>query len=287
MDHTDVIERGLIEGYHRGLLPPEVEAEFEAHFFVCPLCVEQLEAARGFQRGLKALSVEEAARATVQAGLLAWLARRRAAVRVGLPLALLVPAAGLPSLWLWRERGAAREAGTENAALRARARRLEERLAAEERARAESVRSLEERLAAATAAPPSADGPRGPEPPAPPAPRSAGPLVDTPVFLLSLIRGSAAEGGPVVDSGRGGSHFTLALDVDDALGVESYRVTVTDAQGRERFRRAGLRRNSLETVLLTFPARYFPPGAYTLKVEGLPGATGPVEMGSYRFRVAP
>lgn len=283
MNHTDVIERGLVEGYHRGLLAPEVEAEFEAHFFSCPRCVEELEAARGFQRGLKALAVEEAARAAVQAGFLTWLARRSALLRVGLPLALLAVAAGLPSLWLWRERGSAREAKTENATLRAKARGLEERLVAEERARAEAVRRLEAKLAAVTGVEAGEVG-KGPEPRAP---QGMGPLVNTPVFLLSLIRGGAADGGTVVDSGKGGSPFTLALDVDDGPGVESYRVTVTDAQGRERFRQAGLRRNSLETVLLTFPAGYFPSGAYTLKVEGLPGAAGPAEMGSYRFRVAP
>src|SRR5689334_7965167 len=107
MDHQYVLENGLIDLYRRGVLPPEEEARFEEHFAGCPECLEQLEAARGFQLGLKALAAEDAARTVVQAGLLAWLARRG---RLALVVALLL-AAALPALWLAREsRDLARQA---------------------------------------------------------------------------------------------------------------------------------------------------------------------------------
>ena len=55
MDHDYIAEGGLVERYHQGSLPPDEEARFEEHFVGCPECTEQLELARGFQRGLKAV----------------------------------------------------------------------------------------------------------------------------------------------------------------------------------------------------------------------------------------
>lgn len=271
MDHTDVIERGLVEGYHRGLLTPEEEAEFEAHFFACPRCTQDLELARGFERGLKTLVAEDLQRAALaRAGLFAWLARRGALARWGLPLAALALAAGLPLLGWLREQRALRSAEAASADLRARASGLEERLVAAERKGKETRRALEERLAARE---PALE------------PSAGGPLVNTPVFLLALVRGAPVSSGPTIDPARTGSHFSLALDVDDAPGVADYLVTVRDAAGKERFRQSGLKRNSLETLLLTFPSSYFAPGEYRLKVTGVPAQGLPLALGEYRFRI--
>src|SRR4051794_7107729 len=105
MDHAYIEENGLVESYHRGLLEPEEEARFEEHFAGCPKCVEQLELARGFQRGLKAMAAEDLERtaqmqAVVALGLFAWLARRGRAAQWGLALAALLLAAALPVLWM-------------------------------------------------------------------------------------------------------------------------------------------------------------------------------------------
>ena len=45
MDHAYIESNGLVERYHRGLLPPDEEARFEEHFTGCPECTEQLELA--------------------------------------------------------------------------------------------------------------------------------------------------------------------------------------------------------------------------------------------------
>src|SRR3954454_21679209 len=100
MDHTYIENNSLVERYHQGLLPPEEEARFEEHFVGCPECTEQLELARGFQRGLKAMAAEDAARAVLRAGLFAWLARRGRLARWGTALAVLAFAALLPALWM-------------------------------------------------------------------------------------------------------------------------------------------------------------------------------------------
>src|SRR5436305_2571678 len=103
MDHAYIVENSLIERYHRGLLDPEEEARFEEHFFGCPECTEQIELARSFGRGMKAMAAEDAARGAVALGIFAWLARRGRLAQLGLAvsaLGALLVAAGLPALWL-------------------------------------------------------------------------------------------------------------------------------------------------------------------------------------------
>src|SRR5438270_383029 len=90
MDHSYIEAQELVERYHRGLLPPEEEERFEEHFVACPECREQLELVRGFQKGIKALAAEDAARRVVVAGLFGWLARRGRLAQWGLALAALL-----------------------------------------------------------------------------------------------------------------------------------------------------------------------------------------------------
>src|SRR4051794_36613916 len=112
MDHTTIEENGLIELYFQGLLPPEEEARFEEHFVGCPQCTEQLELARGFQRGVKSMVAEDAARVVLmQAGLFAWLARRGRLAQWGLALAAVL-ILGLPAFWFASEGRSLRQTAT-------------------------------------------------------------------------------------------------------------------------------------------------------------------------------
>jgi hypothetical protein len=213
MDHREIEERGLVERYHRGDLPPELEARFEEHFFACETCQEQLELAADFRRALRSMAAEDAA-AVTRLGILAWLGRRRGRA-LGALAALFL--AGLPALWLLREVY------------------------------------------------------RAPDP-SPQAPE---------VFLLAGARG---DDGPTVtiDLATVGSVWVLAVDVAE---VRDHRVVILDAEGEERFRRDGLRPNALETVLLSFPATYFPPGEYRLVLSAAVEGGGFEELTGYRFRV--
>ncbi len=79
---------GVLEGYYRGSLEPAAEIRFEEHLLECESCQEELKFERSFARGLKTAVAEDAVRASAAAGLLSWLARRRA--RTGLIAASLV-----------------------------------------------------------------------------------------------------------------------------------------------------------------------------------------------------
>ncbi len=273
MDHAYIEEHGLIERYHRGLLDPEEETRFEEHYFACPQCMEQIEMARGFQRGLQSMAAEDAARAVVGAGLLAWLARRGRLAQIGLTLAVLLAAAALPALWLLGENRELRQARQEQTEqqrqLEAARRDAEARLAASERQRQDERRDLERRLAQA-------------QRPTDAAPEAARPLVPT-VLLLSVLRDEPGE--PAATFHRG-SPVTLAVDAGADPGFASYRVTVTGARGRTLFRQDGLRPNALEVLMVSFPAGFFPPGDYRLAVEGLRPGAPPADLGSHPFRVA-
>ncbi len=271
MDHAYIETNGLVERYHQGLLPPDEEARFEEHFVECPACMEQLEFARGFQRGLKTLVAEDAARAVVSAGLFAWLARRGRLAQWGAAVAILA-AAALPALWLlaggqderqeWRARLDAQRRSNQE---------LEHRLSESESRRSEERRELEAKIAAAK--PP--ETPRG----------LAGPLVNTPVFLLSALRSD--DGKPAtIDLARAGDALALAVDVGDDPRFATYRATITKAGGGTVFHQSGLKTNALEALMITFPASFFAPGDYRLRVEGVKPDGSASEIGGYPFRVA-
>lgn len=256
MDHAYIEEHGLIDLYHQGRLPPEEEAGFEEHFVGCPDCQERLQMASGFQRGLKKVVAEDVAKA----GLLAWLLWRRWLAFAALAVAAVLPALG----YLAGSRGAT-PMNTE-----ASWRQLFEK----ERQSADDLRQrLEEserqRLAQVD------------ETPAPTAAPS--PLVNTPVFLLTAVRG---EGETASVDVKGG-YFSLAVDAGDDPRFESYRVTITDARGKRMFREAGLKTNALEALLLTFPAGFFKPGEHRLALEGIKPDGGAAELGGFPFKIIP
>jgi len=263
MDHTYIEEHGLIDLYHRGQLPPEQEAEFEEHFVGCAECQERLEMARGFQRGLKTTVAED----VVRTSLLAWAVKRRWLTVLALLLVAVLPALGFL-------------AGSRDArqSIEARWRRLYEgerqnatglrqRLEESERRRNEERRDLEDRLAQVEA------------------PAAATPLVNTPVFLLTAVRGDT-EPAPTVDLSAS-RYFSLAVDAGDDPRIRSYRVTITDSRGARVFREAGLKANPLEAVLVTFPADYFKAGEYRLKVDGVRPDGTVSDLGTHSFRVVP
>lgn len=261
MDHAEIEQRGLIELYHRGALPPDEEIRFEEHFAGCAQCQEQLVYARGLQRSLKTMAAEDAVRAAAEVGVLAWLARRGRLAALGL---LVVALAALPAWWMWdrgRQSAAVAEGWRQRwEGERRGAEELRRRLEESERRRAAEGR---ERVAAV---PPAA---------------APDPVFNVPVFLLSTVR----DGGAAVEIDLRRQRGPVALAVDAAEDFESYRVTVVEDGGRQRFRQGGLRPNALEAVLITFPEGFFEAGVYRLELEGMGPEGTPSRLGSYEFRV--
>jgi hypothetical protein len=276
MDHDYIAANGLVERYRQGSLPPDEEARFEEHFLGCPECTEQLELARGFQRGLKTMVALDVAQATVtqavvQAGLFAWLARRGRPAQWGVAAALLVLVVlgVLPVLRLRKE----------SASLRQALAALQERGNAQQRASADLQKSLadsethrrdlEAKLAQARAP----EAPHG----------LAASVANLTVALLTAVRGPG-EPAATIDLAKAGDLVALAVDPGVGAGFETYRVTLTKA-GATVFQKSGLKPNALETVMVAFPATFFAPGEYRLRLEGVKADGTAAEIGGYPFRV--
>lgn len=287
MDHASIQEHNLIERYHQGSLPPDEEARFEEHFVDCQECQEELEMARGFRIGLRTMVAEDAARQAVRVGLFAWLARRSRASQWGLVAAALLATLALPAVWFALEtrelRSTAKSAESVVAALEERyeseretVAQLRERLTEEELRAAEARSEFADRLEEV-----AADDDQRSEL----LERLRQPLVNTPVFILSTMRSEGA-GATQLDLEQLGDWLSLAVDVDDNPSIESYRVELVTAGGSRLWRRAGLLPNNLETLMVTFPASFFTPGEYVLRVEGQKVEGGFVEIESYSFKVS-
>lgn len=272
MDHAYITDNGLVERYHQGLLPPDEEARFEEHFVGCAECTEQLELARGFQRGLKTMVAEEVAQAAVvQAGIFAWLARRGRLAQWGFAAALLV-VLGLAALPVLRFR-------EESASLRQTAAALQEHGNAQER----TATDLQKRLAESEAHRRELESKLAQAKP-PEAPRGlAASAANLTVVLLTAVRG-AGEPAATIDLAKTGDLVALAVDPGADARFETYRVTLTKA-GATVLRQSGLKPNALEAVMVTFPVSLLPPGEYRLRLEGVKTDGTAAEIGGYPFRV--
>jgi len=58
MDHTEAVEKGAVERYQLGELSAKEIDEFEAHFFECAHCAEELRSAAIFEENAKAVFLE-------------------------------------------------------------------------------------------------------------------------------------------------------------------------------------------------------------------------------------
>ncbi|HYH45330.1 MAG TPA: hypothetical protein VEG34_06545 [Thermoanaerobaculia bacterium] len=290
MDHTYIDEHQVAERYALGQLSADDAARFEEHSLACPECLDRLEAADELRLGLRHLAAEEAAGTVLRLGLLARLARSRAAPWA---VAALVLIALLPSGLLLREVGergrslaearAALEARDANPSQQAPPTAFSEaggtgsaaeiaalRTAAAAAARqAETERRERERLAAKLTAE-RADRRR--------------PSVNVPIVPLALERsGAAAEPTTRVALSPDAEWIVLALELEAAPGARHR--AVLRGPGGTLWQSADLRSDAAGTLTIALPAALLQPGVYTVEAAELPAQGEPVPVGDLSFRV--
>ena len=59
MEHASAVDQEFVERYLLGELSPEEAAEFEAHFFECEICGEEVRRGAHLRANLKALRRED------------------------------------------------------------------------------------------------------------------------------------------------------------------------------------------------------------------------------------
>lgn len=276
MDHRLIEDENIAELYVTGRLPPEDEEELEIHLLECRECRARIAQAEDFRDSLRTVAAEDAARATVQLGLLGWLARQSRSARLGWTAALLVLMA-LPT-WLVIERTrlereladarraverprdpaplAVPPAGTRDLGQLTQERsRLQEELRQERTAR----EALADRIA-----------------------RLTRPQINTAVYSLGLVRGESEI--PEIDLGSASEWIVLSLDLP-LTGHDTYRATLLGARGAAVWQGDGLRPTASDTLTLLFPSDLLKPGDYRLRLEAVEAGGSAVPAGEIPFRV--
>ena len=276
MDHRLIEDENIAELYVTGRLPPEDEEELEIHLLECRECRARVAQAEDFRDSLRMVAAEDAARATVQLGLLGWLARQSRSARLGWTAALLVLMA-LPT-WLViertrleRELADARRAverprdpaplAVPPADTRDLARLAQEQSRLQEELRQE--RTAREALADRIA-------------------RLTRPQINTAVYSLGLVRGESEI--PEIDPGSASEWIVLSLDLP-LTGHDTYRATLLDARSAAVWQGDGLRPTASDTLTLLFPSDLLKPGDYRLRLEAVEGGRSVVPAGEIPFRV--
>ncbi len=309
MEHRKIEDEDWIARYAAGTLPDEQAELFAQHLLLCGECREQLELEETLRDGVRAWSVEQAARqqVVVRASLAAWLARHGRSRTLAIAWTLLLVVALTPGGWLLRqaveqrgqlarERAAATAAAAAAGAVApaaataaAAARRIEQlqaQLAAQQlaadRAGAAERREREGRQALAR----QLDLERQPR-------------VDTPIAVLSALRSAAAGGGaappvrialPVAAAAPAPAGaapptawIALALELDGPR-LASYAVTLATARGKTVWRCQGLHLDAADQLTLSLPASLLAPGDYELRVQSLAAGAPPVPVARFAFR---
>jgi hypothetical protein len=282
MDHRLIEDENIAELYATGRLSPEDEEELEIHLLECRECRARVAQVDDFRDSLRTVAAEDAARATVQLGLLGWLARQSRSARLGLLTAALLVLVALPT-WLLiervrleRELADARKAAEHpispetrdpaplpapSADTRELARLAQEQSRLQEELRQE--RTAREALADRIA-------------------RLAQPQVNTAVYSLGLVRGESKI--PEIDLGSASAWIVLSLDLP-LTGHDTYRATLLDARGNAGWQGDGLRPTASDTLTLLFPSGLLKPGDYRLRLEAVDAGGRAVPAGEIPFRV--
>jgi hypothetical protein len=296
MEHSYIEEHNIADRYLSGKLSAEERMRFEEHFVDCTRCLDQLETTDDLRTGLKTIAAEEAlqARANLQigvagaAGFLARVARlsraRRAALLAGLILAIALPMALLTLEWrsARRELAQARQTSSELQRKYEEGEQTARDLVKEMQSR-ERQSSAQRDLLAAQLERERAERSRLAEN------NAGGTQAAVPVFALSLARsGDADLSQPFnrITFSSSSRSIILLLELDPNPDLQSYRATISTADGRSIWSRSGLKPNSPDALALSFNTSLLKPNSYLLTIEGLAAGGTYVSVAKYSFRSA-
>jgi Putative zinc-finger len=306
MDHGRIEDEQWIGRYAAGTLPGEQADVLEQHLLLCRACRERLELEETLRDGVRAWSVEQAARQQmVRAGLPGWLSRRGRSRALALAWALLLLVALMPGGLLLREvQDLRRElARTRAAASGPPAASPGAGVPSQGAVAGEGARRIEqlqgqlaaERLAADRAAAGERREHAGREQLAQQLEAERQPRIDTPIVTLSPLRSADQGGGaaPVMrvalpprqpaGAARPTAWIALALELDGPRRA-SYAVTLAKAGGETVWSGQGLHLDAADQLTLSLPAPLLAPGDYELRVDGQVTGSPPVPVARFAFR---
>ena len=252
MDHQLIEDTALPERYVTGRLEGRERALFEEHLVDCAVCLERIEASEVFAAGLKAASAPEGNAAPAQRPPRRRWAHRTTWLLAGACAASLL-AAVLTNARLGRVGGELVLEKTASVEARAQLTAAQQQLARERTAR----EAAEARLAAQQQTP-----------------------VRIPLLALVATRGATA---PVLELSAAPEPFLLLAEREDPPRFQSYVATVRSAEGVSVWQ-GQVRPSSREAVVVALDSGHFPPGTYSLALEGEDASGRMVPVGRHTFR---
>jgi hypothetical protein len=117
--------------------------------------------------------------------------------------------------------------------------------------------------------------------------KAAGLESDIPVFALSLARsGDADLSQPVnrITFSPSSKLTILLLELDPSSDLQSYRATISTADGRSIWNRSGLKPSSPDALAVSFNTSLLKPDNYLLILEGRAAQGRYAPVAKYTFR---
>jgi hypothetical protein len=252
MDHQVIEDTALTERYVTGRLEGLERALFEEHLVDCPVCLQRIEASEGLAAGLKAASVPIAKPASAQSPSRRSWAHRTTWLLSGACAASLL-AALLTNARLGRVGSEVALEKAANVEARAQLNAAQQQLAHERTAR----EAAEARLGAQQQTP-----------------------VHIPLLALVATRGATV---PALELSGAPGPFLLLAEREDPPRFPTYVVTVRSAEGVSLWQEQ-LRPSSRDAVVIALDSGHFPPGTYSLALEGEDTSGRRVPVGRHTFR---
>jgi hypothetical protein len=261
MDHTYIAEHHIADRYVTGSLDPAEAECFEDHYLSCPECLDRIELAEAVKRGFVRMVEQDAAErcAASQLALVVWLSRlgrqRQLGVLATIVVLLLLPAGFASYGFAARDRALAAARSAHSAQLA----RLESDLKARERdlaaLRAARARESEQLALAST------------------------------IIYLDQVRGGGGEPTKQLRQPAPGSRVVLSWALDTP-SYPAYQALLTDREGREIWR-GPVPGPEQEPPSKDLSAALFPPGDYTLLIQGQAAGGKLIAAGRFTFRILP
>jgi hypothetical protein len=265
MEHSYIEENNIADRYLLGKLSAQERMRFEEHCDNCLECLNRLEMIDGFRRGLRVVAGEEVwwSRAYIRTGLLAWLMRLGRGSHTVL-LACVILLIALLMGWLILQWSRARRDLAQTRQIAAEWQRKYEE--SEQAARDLKKEAPTQDQPVARPESKREDRPRLPVEKVVPS------QAVVPIFALSVMRNTDPDLSQPVNQIRlspTSKSIILLIELGPEPGLQSYRVAISTADGRNIWRESNLKPISDNSLALGLNCSLFKQGNYLLTLEGL------------------
>lgn len=288
MDHDYIEKFDVINHYLMGSMTAEESERFEEHVIDCPQCIDCLKTTRDFKQGLRLLTMQQISQERAKGMRRLFLERISWRTLTYASCFLLLAAIVGSILLLTQVRRLRHEADQANDTSSQWQNRYEEQqrtTLSSEQQRQQTEQNLREQVSQLKEELQTEQRHRSDN-----ANELRGwmqPGINVPIIVLNSVRGStrnpAADVNEIKLPGPP-KNFVMIVPLESEAKYKTYYVTIL-ADNRPLWERTGLKPDRDNSLTISFNSRFFRPGDYILRIEGIPRREGSSIIGDYPFRV--